>query len=93
LWGTAAAMIGVAYSGCDRAATVILLTLAVAVYGALLGGILINLIDIAPNYASILLGITNSFATLSGFASPWVAGAILKGNVRFLSFLFLALFD
>ena len=82
MWGAAAAMIAIAYSGCDRTATVILITLAVAVYGALLGGVLINLIDIAPNYASILMGIVNTTATMSGFASPWVAGSILNGNVK-----------
>ncbi|CAG7818922.1 unnamed protein product [Allacma fusca] len=80
LWGSAAAMLGVAYSGCDRTATTVLLSLAMGAYGSLLGGVIINLIDIAPNYASILMGVTNTFATLSGFGAPWMAGYILKGN-------------
>jgi len=80
LWGSAAAMLGVAYSGCDRTATTTLLSLAMGAYGSLLGGVMINLIDIAPNYASILMGVTNTFATLSGFGAPWLAGYVLKGN-------------
>jgi hypothetical protein len=45
-------------------------------------------LDIAPQYASIILGISNTFATIPGIISPMLAGAIVKNKVSVLIFLF-----
>lgn len=66
MWGSAAALVGVAYSGCDRTTTVILLCIGVGSMGGVLGGVLVNLLDIAPNYAGVLMGITNCAGTIPG---------------------------
>lgn len=80
--GSALALIGASYSGCDRVLTVTLLTVAVGMNGAIYGGYVVNHVDIAPNYAGILMGITNTFANLMGFAAPYVAGLLIHENVK-----------
>ena len=42
-----------------------------------------NNVDIAPQFAGIIMGITNMFANIPGFAGPQVAKAIAV-KVRFL---------
>lgn len=40
-----------------------------------------NHVDISPNWAGILMGITNTFANLTGFAAPYVAGLLINDDV------------
>ena len=41
----------------------------------------INHLDIAPRYASLLFGITNTFATVSGILSPILVGSLTQCGV------------
>ena len=41
----------------------------------------INFVELSPNYAGTLMGISNGIATICGFVSPMVAGAIVNDNV------------
>ncbi|XP_074641336.1 sialin-like [Tubulanus polymorphus] len=59
-----------------------LLTAGVATIGCAVSVILCNHVDIAPRYAGILFGITNTFATCSGFLAPAVVGAVTKKQTR-----------
>lgn len=92
MWGSAAALVGAAYSGCDRVKTVALLATAIGANGGKFGGFLVNIIDIAPNYAGILMGIINTISSVPGILAPWTAGWIINGNVsnytKINSFLF-----
>jgi len=54
-WGTAIALIAVAYSGCNRLMAVIFLNMSVGLIGASFGGFLVNSIDIAPNHAGVIM--------------------------------------
>ena len=38
--------------------------------------------DLSPNYAGTLMGITNTMANIAGFVTPYVVGSIIEGNVR-----------
>ena len=40
-----------------------------------------NHLDIAPRYASILMGISNGVGTLSGMVCPLIVGAMTKHKV------------
>jgi len=80
-FGSALALIGAAYSGCDRLATVTLLTLAVGLNGACYASFQVNHIDLAPNHAAVMMGFTNGFANLCGIAAPYVAGVIIRDGV------------
>ncbi|VVC29086.1 Major facilitator superfamily,Major facilitator superfamily domain [Cinara cedri] len=58
--------------------SIVCLTLAVGLGAFAWAGFSINPLDIAPQYASILLGISNTFATIPGIISPMLAGVIVK---------------
>lgn len=47
-------------------------------------GFNVNHLDIAPRYASILMGISNGVGTLSGMVCPLIVGAMTKHKVTFL---------
>lgn len=42
------------------------------------GGFLLTANDIAPSYAGIIFGISNTFATLPGIISPYIVGALTQ---------------
>ena len=44
-------------------------------------GYAVNHLDIAPRYAGVLMGVSNTFATVPGFLSPLVTGHIAKNKV------------
>ena len=48
--------------------------------------------ELSPNYAGTLFGITNMVANLTGFLTPYVAGVITNNDVRNI-FLFFKYFD
>ena len=79
--GGAAGMILTGYLGTDKFKAVLLLTLTVGISGLALAGVVINHIDIAPKFAGILMGITNTISNISGFVVPQLAKA-LTPNVR-----------
>ncbi|XP_067676139.1 sialin-like [Haliotis asinina] len=58
------------------------LTIAVGLGGFAWSGFSVNHLDIAPQYASILMGLSNTFATIPGIISPSLTSAIVtsKGN-------------
>eukprot|EP00794_Sanderia_malayensis_P011314 gene11314-12499_t len=60
------------------------LILALAFSGLSKSGFMVNHLDIAPRYASLLLGITNCFATTSGILSPTIIGIITKNEAFFM---------
>jgi len=45
--------------------------------------VLVNHVDIAPNYASVLMGIANTAGSFMGFAAPYVCGLLIDGDVSF----------
>ena len=47
-------------------------------------GFNVNHLDIAPRYASILMGISNGVGTLSGMVCPLIVGAMTKHKVSHL---------
>ncbi|KAG4077120.1 hypothetical protein HA402_016107 [Bradysia odoriphaga] len=57
--------------------SVVLLTIGVGIGAFSLSGFTVNHLDIAPNYASILMGISNTFGTVPGIVSPLISGYIV----------------
>ncbi|XP_039749150.1 sialin isoform X1 [Pararge aegeria] len=56
---------------------VICLTIAVGLGGFAWSGFSVNHLDIAPPHASVLMGLSNTIATLPGIISPPLAGSIV----------------
>lgn len=80
-------VIGLAYSGCNSTAAILMLVMATAAHGAVSTGPLASLIDLSPNYSGITLGLTGMFAVLPGFISPYVVGQLTLGNVSYCELL------
>ncbi|KRZ61378.1 Vesicular glutamate transporter 2, partial [Trichinella nativa] len=62
-------------------AATILMTFCVGFGGIVWASFSINQLDIAPQYASVIMGISNTFATLPGMISPSIVGAIVQKGV------------
>ena len=72
-------LIGLGYLDCSmKPLAIVLLTLAVSLTGLQYSGFLVNHVDIAPPFAGILFGISNSMGSITGFVSPAVVGVITK---------------
>ncbi|XP_060604620.1 sialin-like isoform X2 [Ruditapes philippinarum] len=79
----AALLICLGYVDCTQPGFAIaLLVLGVATTGFQYSGWIVNHMDIAPAFAGILFGITNSIAAVTGFLSPYVVGVITEDQSR-----------
>ncbi|XP_056273115.1 vesicular glutamate transporter 3 [Pseudoliparis swirei] len=65
-----------------RGVAISFLVLAVGFSGFAISGFNVNHLDIAPRYASILMGISNGVGTLSGMICPLIVGALTKNKTR-----------
>ncbi len=64
----------------NAALSVLLLCLGIGCGSFSRAGYMSNHIDIAPKYAGILFGVSNTFATLPGIFGPLLTGTILQGH-------------
>ncbi|XP_023344721.1 vesicular glutamate transporter 1 [Eurytemora carolleeae] len=62
----------------SRAFSTVFMSLALGLGGLTWAGFGVNHLDVAPNYAAILMGISNTVGTIPGILSPAVTGAIVK---------------
>ena len=74
----AAGLLVTGYFGRKKLDSVIYLTISVGGVGLAQAGFIINHIDIAPRFAGILMGITNTAATIPGIVAPLVAKYIAQ---------------
>jgi MFS transporter, ACS family, solute carrier family 17 (sodium-dependent inorganic phosphate cotransporter), other len=66
--------------------SMICITIAVGLGAFAWSGFAVNHLDIAPQYASILMGIGNTIATIPGIVSPLLTGFLVGNGVRSFSF-------
>ncbi|KAG9275405.1 sialin isoform X1 [Astyanax mexicanus] len=78
--GPAVFLVAAGYTNCNYVLAVAFLTISSSLGGLSASGFNINHLDIAPSYAGILLGITNSFATVPGMIGPVIARSLTKSN-------------
>ena len=64
------------YYGSNIITVIVLMSGALGASGLGIAGFLSNHVDIAPNYAGILMGISNTAATIPGIIAPLVAKLI-----------------
>lgn len=65
----------------DTTMIIVCITLSVGLGAFSISGYLANPLDIAPQFASIIIGYSNTFATLPGLISPIVTGYIVTTPV------------
>ncbi|HZP45169.1 MAG TPA: MFS transporter [Candidatus Binataceae bacterium] len=73
----------------SAAAAVALATLSLAGTGLGTGGFATNHLDVAPRYAGILMGLSNTFATLPGIVGVAAAGFVLQTTGSFAAIFYL----
>ncbi|XP_065715752.1 vesicular glutamate transporter 1 [Patagioenas fasciata] len=66
----------------SRAVAITFLVLAVGFSGFAISGFNVNHLDIAPRYASVLMGLSNGVGTLSGMVCPLIVGALTRHKTR-----------
>jgi predicted MFS family arabinose efflux permease len=80
----AVALILLTFIGCDPTLAIILLCLGVMMSGTSLSGYNVNQLEMTPNYAGTLRGVTSTVANICGFATPALVGSLTEGQVKFL---------
>ncbi|RXG52132.1 hypothetical protein Avbf_10577 [Armadillidium vulgare] len=68
---------------CNRSWTVTLLFISITLQGGVYAGWQINHIDIAPNFAGTLFGITNGLSSIPAWIAPIVVGTLTNKNETF----------
>jgi cyanate permease len=67
----------------DPTAAVVLLTIAVGVSAAAYLGFYLNHIDLSPNYAGTMMGISGCMAAIMSIIAPMLVGLIVTDEVSF----------
>jgi ACS family sodium-dependent inorganic phosphate cotransporter len=73
----------------SAAAAVALATVSLGATGMATGGFAVNHLDVAPRYAGILMGLSNTFATLPGIIGVAATGFILEKTGSFAAAFYL----
>ncbi|GLG98341.1 Putative inorganic phosphate cotransporter [Gryllus bimaculatus] len=71
----------VGYSGCDPTAPAALYTAAVVISGATAAGVHASAIDVAPNYAGTVFGLSQTLGAAGGLAGSYVVTEALHGSL------------
>lgn len=80
--GGALGLVVLGYMGENAKAAICLYVFVVAIGCCTNVGFNINHLDLAPNYAGILMGLTNAVASVGGVLAPTVCGFIVRHQVR-----------
>ncbi|XP_055083190.1 sialin-like isoform X2 [Periophthalmus magnuspinnatus] len=78
--GSAIFLVAAGYTGCNYILAVTFLTISSSLGGVTTSGFNINHLDIAPSFAGIIFGITNTFATIPGMVGPVIARSLTANN-------------
>ncbi|XP_037956223.1 putative inorganic phosphate cotransporter [Teleopsis dalmanni] len=80
-WVPMLCLIGVAYmTEEEKTLAIALLTIGVGFNAASFCGYLVNHMDLSPNFAGPMMGVTNGFSNLMSICAPLVVGAIVENE-------------
>lgn len=85
-------VLSLAYFGHNPTAAIVLFTVATMFHGAVSSGSLASMVDITPNFAGIVLGLSSMIGVLPGFISPYIVGLLTLDNVSIGGLLFWKLY-
>lgn len=86
-WGGAIAFVSLYIFDTTVVVAMFLLCAAVGLNSGVYTGFLTNHMDLAPNFAGTLMGITNSIATITAIFGPLLVGFIVTDSVRRVIYL------
>ncbi|XP_058800081.1 sialin-like [Phymastichus coffea] len=76
LVGTGVFLVIATYVGCNATLVVTFHTIGMIMFSCNNFGIMVNALDLAPNYVGALQGVVFGFATAAGFLAPYAVGVI-----------------
>ncbi|GAV06995.1 hypothetical protein RvY_16895 [Ramazzottius varieornatus] len=77
--GSGAALIAVAFVGCNSTQVVALFGAAVGFSGMIYAGYIIGYSEMSPTFGGILIAVGNSSGTVTGIVAPYVVGVLTQG--------------
>ncbi|CAB0016293.1 unnamed protein product [Nesidiocoris tenuis] len=80
LYGGSAALLALATIETKTLGAIVLLTIANGLNAGCYCGYLCNHLDLAPNFAGILMGITNGLSNITSILAPTIAGIIVQDD-------------
>ena len=84
-YGPAIFIVVASYSGCDEVLVVIWFTVGLGVMGTFYSGFKVNNLDLAPNYAGVLMALTNGAGGITGIIVPYLTGLLTPDvSVKFI---------
>ncbi len=86
--GSVSCIVAIPLYGCNTTMSILSFTIGMSFSGFVYSGFISTNIDMAPDFARTLLGLTTGFGNLPGFISPLVASAFYsesRGGVSILS--------
>lgn len=69
-------ILGASYAGCDRSVVISMFTIGLTLLGVSYPSVMINALDLSPNYAGVLMAFTNGLSAFTGIFSPYVIGIL-----------------
>lgn len=83
-WVPAVTLVALGYVPKDQpTVAVVLLTISVAINASAFVGYLINHMDLSPNFAGTLMGLTNCVSNIMSLLGPLFVGFVVTDAVRF----------
>ncbi|XP_042911814.1 putative inorganic phosphate cotransporter isoform X2 [Parasteatoda tepidariorum] len=74
-------MVAIAFSGCHSVVIIFLLTFGLFLNGFKYAGYTATAVDMTPDFAGVIYGLTNGIGNLSGVIAPTMVGAIISNGV------------
>lgn len=91
MFGPTLCILSVPFLGCDSTKVIIVLVVAMGCFGGNCTGDVAIVLDLAPDFAGILFGLTNGLSCLPAIISPYIAGVLLdedQGSMVQWSYVF-----
>lgn len=80
-WGGSLGLLGLALSGSNTDVAVFLYTITITINCCIYMGFNVNHLDLTPNFARILMGITNGTANITAIIAPLFVGLVIQDEV------------
>lgn len=81
MWGTSLSLVTLGFLDSDKTMALVFYVVSVAVGCCVNVGFNVNHMDLTPNYAGILMGLSNGAAATGGLGGPLIVAYIVKDMV------------